>query len=240
MISESLLKVLTGAGVGSRRWVTAAMKQGKVSVNGQVVEDFRYQLDLEKDKVTVDGKPVRLKAERFTLMLNKPAGIISTTSDERGRRTVIDILPGEYRKVRLYPIGRLDKDSTGLLLLTNDGDLAYQLTHPKFEYEKEYLVHIDGVLPPGEKRLLEHGVDLEDGITAPAVVKEVKTTPPFNYSIAIHEGRKRQVRRMLGSMGHPTQALRRVRMGNLVLGNLREGEVRKLSLTEIRKLLEKH
>ncbi len=162
---------------------------------------------------------------------------MSTTRDERGRRTVLDIIPGKYRHLRLYPAGRLDKDSTGLLLLTNDGELTYRLTHPRFEHEKEYLLHIDSELRTSEKKKLERGIKLEDGLTSPAVVREVKSSPPFNYSITIHEGRKRQVHRMLMALGHRVLALKRIRMGNLTLGDLKEGAARELSAREVRKLL---
>jgi len=237
MTPEPLLRVLTGAGIGSRRWVADAIRQDRVAVNGQVVEDFRYPVNMETDRISVDGRQVDLKLRRVTLMLNKPQGFLSTVRDERGRRTVICLLPGKYRRLRLYPAGRLDKDSTGLLLLTNDGELTYRLTHPKFEYEKEYLVYIKGNLQPDEKRKLEKGIELEDGMTHPAVVREIKVSPPFNYSITIHEGRKRQVRRMLDSLGHRVLALRRIRIGSLSLGDLREGETRELGAREVRALM---
>ncbi len=235
--SIPLLRALTEAGAGSRRRMADAIKNGRVKVNGQPVEDFRYPINLEADRVTVDGKPVDLKP-RLTvyLMVNKPAGIITTTSDERGRRTVLDILPEKYRRLRLYPVGRLDKDSTGLLLLTNDGELTYRLTHPRFEHEKEYLIQIDGVLKPDEKRKLEKGLSLEDGMTYPVVIKNIKSQLPFNYSITTHEGRKREVRRMLASLGYRVVALKRIRMGSLNLGNLREGATRELTSTEVRAL----
>ncbi|HEY82874.1 MAG TPA: rRNA pseudouridine synthase [Dehalococcoidia bacterium] len=239
MTSQSLLKILTGAGLGSRRKMAQAIKQERVSVNGQIITDFRYQVNPETDRVFLDGKPLELEPKQIvTLMLHKPKGIICTLSDERGRRTVTDILPEKYRSLRLYPVGRLDKDSTGLLLLTNDGELAYKLTHPKFEHEKEYLVHIEGRLRPEEKRQLEQGLELEDGITHPAKVREVKSSPPFNYSLTIHEGRKRQVRRMFAHLGHRVLALKRIRLGNLTLGNLPEGKTRELSAREMRALLQ--
>ena len=150
----------------------------------------------------------------------------------------MDIVPRDYRHLRLYPAGRLDKDSTGLLLLTNDGRLTYRLTHPRFEHEKEYLVHIDGSLEPDEKRKLEEGTALEDGMTSPATVKEVTSLPPFNYSITIHDGRKRQVRRMFESLGHRVLALKRVRIGSLALGSLKEGDVKRLTPEDINVLLE--
>jgi 23S rRNA pseudouridine2605 synthase len=137
-------------------------------------------------------------------------------------------------------VGRLDKDSTGLLLLTNDGDLAYRLTHPKFEHEKEYLVQINGQLGKVERKKLEQGIKLDDGVTSPAQVREVNSAPPYNYSLTIHEGKKRQVRRMLEALGYRVLALKRVRMGNLNLGNLKEGSIRELSVKEIRILISKN
>ena len=238
MKSESLLKVLTGAGTGSRRRMAEAIKHDRVLVNGRVVEDFRHPVNIETDLVVVDGRKINLKpAPVVTLLLHKPAGILSTARDERGRRTVIDLLPGEYRRRNLYPVGRLDKDSTGLLLLTNNGELAYKLTHPKFEIEKEYLLHIADDLKSEAKRRLEGGIRLEDGMTRPAKVKKVTSRPPFNYSLTIHEGRKRQVRRMLESLGHHVIALKRTRMGNLKLGDLPEGKLRELTTRETRALL---
>jgi len=236
--SVPLLKALAEAGVGSRRWITDAIKNGRVEVNGELVENFRHPVNPETDRVSVQGKMVDLKPRQAVyLMVNKPAGIITTTSDERGRRTVLDILPEKYRHIRLYPVGRLDKDSTGLLLLTNDGDITYKLTHPRFEHEKEYLIHIDGRLKPDEKAKLERGFELEDGMTYPVVVKEIKSQPPFNYSLTTHEGRKRQVRRMLASLGYHVPALKRIRMGSLHLGNLKEGATRELTTEEVRTLL---
>jgi 23S rRNA pseudouridine2605 synthase len=148
----------------------------------------------------------------------------------------MDILPEQYKKLRLYPVGRLDLDSTGLLILTNDGALTYQLTHPKFEHEKEYLLQIDGILNPREKQNLERGVRLEDGMTAAASIKEVRAAP-FNYSLTIHEGKKRQIRRMFAHLGYRVGALKRIRMGNLLLGALKESQTRELTEREIKSLL---
>ncbi len=237
MATRPLLKALTEAGIGSRRWLADAIKQSRVKVNGEIAEDFRQPVDAETDHISINGQPIDLKPRQLVyLVLNKPKGIMSTTSDERRRRTVIDILPEKYRHMRLYPVGRLDKDSTGLLLLTNDGELTNRLTHPRFERDKEYLVSISGHLKPDEKQKLEKGVGLEDGLTHPAVVKEIEA-PPFNYSITIHEGRKRQVRRMFESIGYTVQVLKRVRLGNLSLGKLKEGEIRELSAKEAKALL---
>jgi 23S rRNA pseudouridine2605 synthase len=237
MTDTTLLKALTDAGVGSRRKMTDAIKNGKVRVNGAIAENFRQPVNPETDRILFDGRPIQLKAEQVVyLMLNKPEGLLCTTSDERGRRTILDILPEQYRHLRLYPVGRLDLDSTGLLILTNDGSLTYQLTHPKFEHEKEYMVQIEGILQPRERQNLERGVRLEDGITAPAVIKEVRATP-FNYSLTIHEGKKRQIRRMFAHLGYRVLALKRIRMGSLSLGNLRESQTRPLTAREIKSLL---
>ena len=211
-----------------------------MEVNGSVADNFRYPLNVATDSVLLDGRLVNFKPqESVYLMLNKPRGILSTTRDERGRRTVIGILPAKYHRLRLYPVGRLDKDSTGLLLLTNDGELTYRLTHPRFEHEKEYLVSVDSLLNSNEKRKLEKGIQLEDGMTYPAVVKWINDQPPFNYSITIHEGRKRQVHRMFQSLGHRVLALKRVRMGSLTLGALKEGETRELTVKEVKALTAK-
>jgi 23S rRNA pseudouridine2605 synthase len=239
--SIPLLKALSEAGVGSRRRIADAIKNGRVAVNGERVENFRHPVNPKTDHVSINGRPVDLKPRRTVyLMVNKPLGILTTTGDERGRRTVLDILPEKYRHLRLYPVGRLDKDSTGLLLLTNDGELTYRLTHPKFEHEKEYLIQIEGRLKPEEIRKLEKGFELEGGMTYPVVVKEIKSQPPFNYSLTMHEGRKRQVRRMLANLGYQVMALKRIRMGNLTLGNLREGAIRELTAAEIRSLATKN
>ncbi len=238
MSSTPLLKALVESGIGPRRWLADAIKRGLVEVNGNVAEDFRQPVNIESDCVLINGQMVCLKPKRVVcLMLNKPKGVLSTTSDKRGRRTVVDLLPKEYRHLRLYPAGRLDKDSTGLLLLTNDGGLTYRLTHPKFEHEKEYLLHIDGSLKPDEKQRIEHGLPLDDGMTHPAKVRRVTSPASFNYSITIHEGRKRQVRRMLGSLSHRVLDLKRIRIGSLTLGNLKEGDTRELSAQEVQALL---
>jgi 23S rRNA pseudouridine2605 synthase len=228
MQKHSLLKALTQAGVGSRRKITAAIKEGRVAVNGQVVTGFNHPVDLEKDNVLIDGKSVDIKQQQFVyLMLNKPKGVLSTVRDERSRRTVIDLLPQKYRHLRLYPVGRLDKDSSGLILLTNDGDFTQRLIHPRFKHEKEYEVLVKGTLKAGEIHRLEAGIKLEDGKTSPAVVKKLKSSD-YNYGITIHEGKKRQLRRMFESLGHTVLELKRVKMGSIKLGDLKEGGVREV------------
>jgi len=236
MAPQPILKYLTAVGGGSRRQMADAIKKGRVEINGRVVESFLQPVEAGTDKVTIDSKSIVYKKEEMVyLILNKPKGIISTTSDERGSKTVIDILPPNYQHKRLYPVGRLDKESTGLILLTNDGDFTYHLTHPKFEREKEYLAKIDGNLTTEEKIRLEKGLELEDGKTSPARVKTVKS-PPFNYSITIHEGRKRQVRRMFAALGYHVQELKRVRIDVLTIGGLSAGETRELTPVEIQSI----
>jgi 23S rRNA pseudouridine2605 synthase len=238
MKTKPLLKLLLEAGLGSRWRLADAIQQGRVQVNGEVVQKFSQLVDGGVDTIVLDGEVVSLTAGPVVyLMLNKPAGVLSTTRDDRGRKTVLDILPLKYHGLRLYPVGRLDKDSTGLLILTNDGGLTYQLTHPKFEHEKEYLISIRDKLRLGEEEEIEKGLQLDDGMTHPAVIKEVKAHRPFNYSITIHEGKKRQVRRMVEKLGQRVLALKRVREGGLRLGNLGDGQVRELRAEEVKSLL---
>lgn len=237
MPSTPILKALTRAGIGPRRSMADAIRSGRVKVNGEVVEDFSHPVDTDKDRILIDKHQIELKPPKpVYLLLNKPRGILTTTRDDRGRTTVMDILPAKYRHLGLHPIGRLDKDSTGLLLLTNDGDLTHRLAHPRFEHEKEYLVSINARLSPGEKRMLEHGIELEDGTTHATQVKEVHVKP-YNYSITLHEGRKRQVRRMFKQLGYDVLALRRIRVGSIRLGDVKDGKLRELTKQELSKLI---
>jgi 23S rRNA pseudouridine2605 synthase len=238
MESIPLHTVLVEAGVGARRQAVSAVKLGRVIVNGKAATSYTMPVYPEFDEITCDGKPLKSHHQaKIVLMLNKPAGLLTTTSDDRGRRTVLDILPPQYRSQGVYPVGRLDQDTTGLLLLTNDGNLTYRLTHPKFELGKEYLVHVDGTLSPHQKEELERGLLLDDGMTSPAALSQISREPPYNYSIVIHEGRTRQVRRMFAYLGYLVKDLKRVRIGNLKLGDLKEGEFRKLSPQEVGSLL---
>jgi 23S rRNA pseudouridine2605 synthase len=234
MMQRSLIKLLAAAGIGSRRQLAATIKRGGVKVNGQTVENYILLVDAQKDTVTIDGTVVALNSEKVLyLMLNKPKGIVSTTEDEHGAATIFDIIPGKYRSVRLYPVGRLDKDSIGLMLITNDGELTFNLTHPRFQHEKEYLVHIRGMLTPDQIMNLEQGIELSDGRTSPAKINAVNITP-FNYSIIIREGKKHQVRRMFAALGYPVFELKRVRIGSLLLGTLPEGQARELTAEEVK------
>ena len=237
MPSTTILKALTRAGIGPRRSMADAIRSGRVEVNGEMVDDFSHPVDTDKDRILIDKHAIVLRPPKpVYLLLNKPRGVLTTTRDDRGRTTVLDILPDKHRHLGLHPIGRLDKDSTGLLLLTNDGDLTHRLAHPRFEHEKEYLVSISARLSTAEKRRLENGIELDDGTTHAAKVKEVHVKL-FNYSITVHEGRKRQVRRMFKRLGYEVLALRRIRIGSVRLGDLKDGELRELTEQELSELI---
>ena len=203
----------------SRRRVADLIKNSQVIVNDEMATSFS-QVVSDKDAITVSGKTIRLNSHGgcVTLAMNKPKGILSATEDKR-EKTVLDILPPQYKNIGLFPAGRLDKDSTGLIILTNDGDLAYELTHPSFEHEKEYYVACSRPLTNIEKEKLENGVNIyESGLTSPAKVKKLHIGDlPYNYSVTIHEGKKRQIRRMFASISNPVQELKRVRISNLML-----------------------
>ena len=237
MDSVPLIKVLTESGAVSRRAMTAAIKSGRVMVGGVVACAFNHPVNVALDAVTLDWQPVKTAAPSYTyLLLHKPAGVLTTTRDERGRATVMALLPARYRRLRLFPVGRLDKDSSGLLLLTNDGALTYRLTHPRYEHEKEYLVRLDAALSGADVRRFRGGLDLEDGVTRAASCQPLRGAPDFRYRVVIHEGRKRQIRRMFASLGRRVEELQRVRLGPLHLENLASGQSRELTLQEVRDL----
>ena len=226
---ERLQKILAQAGLGSRRSAEALIAAGRVRVNGQVAT-LGTRADPETDTIEVDGAVVGVRQGLVHYLLNKPPGVVTTASDPQGRPTVIDQVPAEPR---VYPVGRLDADSEGLLLLTNDGDLAHRLTHPRFGVEKEYLAEVEGTPSRGALRQLRQGVDLDDGRTAPA---KVSLIGDHTLRIAIHEGRNRQVRRMGEAVGHPVRRLVRVRIGPLNDRRLGPGEWRALTQAEVRAL----
>lgn len=222
--------MLAAAGVCSRRRAETLIIEGRVAVNGQTISLLGTQVDPEHDTVTVDGVPVRLAAKR-TLMLHKPAGFITTRSDPNARDTVMHLVPDVPG---LHPIGRLDKDTTGLLLFTNDGALTYALTHPKHVVEKTYRAWVEGTPNDAALARLRSGVELDDGLTAPATVRCAQTRAgKTEVELIIHEGRKRQVRRMLFAVGFPVLALARVRVGPLSLDDLPEGRWRDLTDAEV-------
>jgi pseudouridine synthase len=222
-------KYLAHAGVASRRHAEEMVAEGQVAVNGRPAS-IGQVIEADSDVVTVNGKPVKLDSVLVYYLLHKPRGVVSAVSDPDGRRTVTSLVPGGHR---LYPVGRLDYDSEGLMLLTNDGDLAYQITHPKFEIEKTYHVLVKGVMTAKSVGYLEQGVTIEGKKTAPAEV-EITESQPHNtwINITIHEGRNRQIRKMCEAVGYPVMRLIRTRLGPWELGDLPVGKYRTLSREE--------
>jgi pseudouridine synthase len=215
---------LARAGVASRRKADELIKAGRVTVNGAPGQLNTFVES--RDRVEVDGETVALQRLTYRL-LHKPRGVVTTASDPQGRRTVVELVPGEPRVV---PVGRLDADTTGALLLTNDGELAHRLAHPRYGVEKVYEATVEGAPDDAALRALADGVELDDGRTSPAHVRRLA---PSRIELAIHEGRNRQVRRMLDAVGHPVTALHRSRYGSLTLDGLEAGAWRDLSREEI-------
>ncbi len=222
-----LQKYMAEAGVGSRRACEELIRAGRVSVNGAVAALGRSVE--EGDEVTLDGAPISVIEPIVTAILYKPRGVVSTSSDPEGRKTV----QAYVRDVpaRLYNVGRLDVDSEGLLVMTNDGELAYRMTHPKYAVEKTYYVVCDGAFTQEQAKQLETGVELDDGVSAPARIERIRTTTgkDTSFLITIHEGRNRQIRRMLEAVGHRTLKLKREKFGPLSLGTMAPGELRVLT-----------
>ena len=230
---ERLQKVLARAGLGSRRACEELIEDGRVEVNGEVATLGR-RVDPEHDRITLDGATIPVRSGLVYYLLNKPAKVVTTASDPEGRPTVLDLVPGEPR---VFPVGRLDWDTEGLLLLTNDGDLAHGLTHPSRGVPKSYLAEVSGAPGRAALRKLRDGVDLDDGRTAPARAQVAQTTPTgAAVEIVIHEGRNRQVRRMLEAVGHPVRRLVRIRIGPLSDHRLAPGQWRPLEPAEVRAL----
>lgn len=229
MALERLQKILAFYGLGSRRRCEEIVASGRVSVNGHV-SALGDKADPDVDTIRVDGQVIAANTvqELVYLLLNKPAGYVTTVKDEGGRATVMEFVKNIPQRV--FPVGRLDRDTEGLLLFTNDGDFAYLLTHPSHSVEKEYLAKVRYLPDRNGLDMLCRGVMLEDGLTAPA---KAWISGPDTVSLIIHEGRKRQVRRMLGAVGSPVVALRRVRVGNLQLGALPLGHSRRLTAAEV-------
>lgn len=230
---ERLQKILAGAGVASRRKCEELILNGKVQVNGETVTTLGTKADPTEDVITVDGK--RIGAEKkLYLVFNKPKGVITSASDPQGRKIVTDYLKGVSERV--YPVGRLDYDTEGLLLLTNDGEFAHLLTHPKHHVPKTYHATVKGVPHGTELDKLKQGIMLDDGMTYPAEVEYQDIDPEGKFatiSITIHEGRNRQVRRMFEAISHPVTKLKRISFGDLYLGNLKRGLYRHLTKEEV-------
>ncbi|MCP5028107.1 MAG: rRNA pseudouridine synthase [Actinomycetia bacterium] len=223
---ERLQKVLARAGVASRRVCENYIEDGRVTVNGERAR-LGHRVDAAADAIEIDGVPITLNPSLVHYLLNKPAGVVTTASDPQGRPAVVGLVPDEPR---VFPVGRLDLDTEGLLILTNDGTLTHRLTHPSFGVEKEYLAHVQGNPSPKALRALRHGVELDDGMTAPA-----KASSPGDglIRLVIHEGRNRQVRRMCEAVGHPVTRLVRTRIGPVSDQKLRPGSWRSLTSDEV-------
>ena len=239
---ERLARFLAHAGVASRRHAENLIAAGRVDVNGATIREQGSRIDPARDIVRVDGQIVQTNNRQIYILLNKPAGYLSTVSDPLGRKTVLDLLPAQLREQRIYPVGRLDSDTSGLLLLTNDGDFALHLTHPRYALDKHYEALVEGQPGGGAIAGLRQGVMITEDNgrrykTAPAHIDSIRHDGIYSrLALTIHEGRKRQVRRMLATVGLPVLSLQRVGIGTLTLGNLPTGKWRYLTETEVKAL----
>ena len=229
---ERLQKLIAQAGICSRREAEKIISAGRVTVDGKIFRELGAKADPSKNKIRVDGKLLHFGAEKIYLLVNKPRGYVSTVKDERGRKTVLDLL-GENFSERLWPVGRLDLNSEGLLLLTNDGDLTNALIHPRFEVSKTYRAKISDDVTEEKLDKLRAGIELDDGLTAPA---EIFLLEKNLVEVTIHEGRNRQVRRMFAAVGLDVKRLRRIKFSFLTLDGLKVGAFRKLTAEEISRL----
>jgi pseudouridine synthase len=235
MTEERLQKIISRAGVTSRRKAEALILQGRISVNGQVIRELGARAVLGKDEIQVDGRTIEPEVEKVVLALYKPRRCVTTLHDPQGRRTVVDVV--DDLPVRVYPVGRLDYDVEGLLLLTNDGELSHRLQHPRYKVAKTYLVKVRG--NPNDKALeqLQRGVRLRDGVTAPAELIVLEDDEKTTWiSLILREGRYHQVKRMCAAVGYPVLKLRRTGVGPIKLGDLRPGQSRTLKAREVRSL----
>lgn len=230
-----LQKIIAGAGAASRREAERLIQDGLVTVNGRVVTDLGTQVDPEDSHIKVRGKLIRPETRKVYLALHKPGGYVTTQHDPQGRPTVMDLIHGV--RERVFPVGRLDYNSEGLLLLTNDGELANAIMHPRFHLAKTYQVKVKGKPSPEKLQKLTRGIRLTDGLTAPVKIEKVRhLAANTTLEITMHEGRRRQIRRMFEKIGHDVVRLRRVRIGPVGLGNLAPGKFRKLDSREIERL----
>ncbi|MCL2499949.1 MAG: rRNA pseudouridine synthase [Defluviitaleaceae bacterium] len=232
-----LQKIL--AAVASRRKAEAYIAEGRVTVNG-VTAAVGAKADPDKDEILLDGQTVRPQEEMIYIMLHKPEGVVTTANDPQGRQTVFDLLPEEVRKSRLFSVGRLDYDSSGLLLLTNDGEFAQQLTHPSREVKKTYIARVNGTPDNASLSAFRSGLDIEGKKTAPCEITVTKKGPNAQIRITIHEGRNRQVRKMCEKIGHPVLSLKRVAVGGINLGGLPKGGWRYLASREVTRFISHH
>lgn len=231
---QRIQKILAQMGVASRRKAEELILEGRVTVNGKVAT-LGMKADIEKDHIKVDGRLLLKPEKKIYLMLNKPRGVVTSLYDPEGRTTIRDLL--KDIKYRIFPVGRLDYESEGLLLITNDGDFAQSILHPSKKISKTYLVKVKGILTDEKILSLRKGVPLEDGTTAPAKVIKIRESEKNCWlQITIYEGRKRQIRRMLEKVGHPVLKLKRIAIGDLRLGRLKPGQYRMLSKEDIEKI----
>lgn len=231
-MEERLQKIISQAGLASRRAAEKIILDGRVQVDGKVIQELGRKFDPLQHKIIVDGRPLQAPEHHVYFLLNKPKGYLSTAKDDRGRRTVLDLIPESG--ARIYPVGRLDNNTEGLLLLTNDGALMNGLLHPKYEVQKTYVARIAG--QPSEAVLdkLRQGIQLEDGWTAPAVVQLLQQVDgESQVSITIHEGRNRQVRRMFAAIHCDVKALKRIAFAGLDLSGVKRGQHRPLTAKEV-------
>jgi len=236
LVVERLQKILSQAGICSRREAETRILAGRVMINGQVVTELGVKVDPARDEIVVDGERITAQKHMY-LLLNKPAGVVTTLSDPQGRKTVADLLGGISERV--YPVGRLDYHTQGLLLLTNDGDLANRLMHPRHHVDKTYLVKASGPLSEDRLDILRTGVKLSDGITAPALIRILSVDSEKHFSmveVTIHEGKNRQIRRMFEAIGYPVQKLERTKIAFLTLKDLQPGSFRHLTTDEVNRL----
>ena len=234
-MEERLQKIIAKAGIASRRAAEGLILAGRVTVDGKTITELGGKYDSSRQRICVDGKPLTLAEEKVYFLLNKPKGYLSTAKDERGRRTVLDLLPEV--KERVYPLGRLDNNTEGLLLISNDGKLMNGLLHPRYKVNKTYIARVTPIPTENDLDKLRQGIQLEDGLTAPAVVKLLDTAEDeAKVEITIHEGRKRQVRRMFAAIGSNVRALKRVKFATLTLTGVKRGHYRPLTDAEVAEL----
>ncbi len=235
---ERLQKILAQANIASRRKSEEIIQAGRVKVNGEVITELGYKVN-QTDLIEVDGKPIEM-AQHLYFLLNKPTGYVSTTSDEKNRKTVLDLLDPELKDTRLYPVGRLDFDTAGILLLTNDGDFTRRMTHPEHQIEKEYLVRVEGIVIRRKIIDLRKGVMIDGNYLAvPKAVRLVELDKQYQstlLSITLTEGRNKEVRKMMDAIGHPVKKLTRVRYDFLTLDGVERGRYRLLKVHEVKKL----
>ena len=237
MSAERLQKILSRAGIASRRAAEQMILDGRVSVDGKVITELGSKFDITLNEICVDNKKIIYSDKKVYILLNKPKNVLTTVQDDRGRKTVVDLI-NEVQE-RIYPVGRLDYDSEGLILLTNDGELMNSLLHPKFQINKTYVVKVSGEINETKLNNLRSGIKLDDGLTAPAIVRVIgKSTTEAKIEITIHEGRNRQVRRMFAAIGCEVKRLKRTNLANLSIRDLKIGQYRLLTEMEIKNLYE--